>query len=292
MEFLHNIDWVVPFRTPALTSAAFAVTWLGYSTFIMFVMAVGYWAWSKAIFFRVMLLIGFSAVFNAYVKDLFQDARPALALRLDDLVGTSYGLPSGHSQLAVVMWLWLAYEIRQTWAWVLCSTIAVSVCVSRLYLGAHDLEDVLSGASLGALTLIIFARIKDRKWAWQTNAVWSIAGVWLVAGAMMLTWRSPGTPPDYVATLAGWATGGILGLKYEERILNFSVSPVWWRKLISAILGIVGFIALQKLLELIDVTAHPPSLFWDPLKGIIIGFFIALPMPWVLSKFGLVTKKT
>ena len=68
----------------------------------MFFMSLGYWIWSKDVFFRLLVLVAVNALLNAYAKDLFQDPRPPLELRLDDLVGASYGLPSGHAQMAVV----------------------------------------------------------------------------------------------------------------------------------------------------------------------------------------------
>ncbi|HTD06842.1 phosphatase PAP2 family protein [Undibacterium sp.] len=290
-DLLHNLDWVLPLRTPALTSLAFGLSWLGYSTFIMFFMAVGYWTWSKAIFFRVMLLVAFSAVLNAYVKDLFQDPRPPLSIRLDDLVGTSYGLPSGHAQLAVVIWMWLAYELKRKWAWVLCALIALGVMLSRLYLGAHDVEDVLAGAVLGSLTLVAFARIKDRKWSWQDDPVYSLALIALVTAAAMITWPDKGIAPVYVPTLAGWMAGGIVGLRCEERVLGFSASPIWWRKALAAVIGAVAFIALQKILKLAGASLNPPPLAWEAVKGLIAGFFIALPVPWMLAKLQLVAKR-
>ncbi|MES2106348.1 MAG: phosphatase PAP2 family protein [Pseudomonadota bacterium] len=291
MDLLHNLDWVLPLRTPALTTLAFGLSWLGYSTFIMFFMALGYWAWSKAVFFRVMLLIVFSALMNSYMKDLFQDPRPPLSMRLDDLVGASYGLPSGHAQLAIVIWMWLAYELRRSWIWILCSLITLGVILSRLYLGAHDLEDVLAGAALGALTLVAFKQIKDRQWFWQTHLSWSLAAVALVGAAALLSWPAGGKPPDYIPTIAGWMAGGILGLRYEERVLGFTTAHACWRKLLAAAVGTLAFMALQKILKLLDASVIPPSMAWAVAKGLIIGFFIAVPVPWLLVKLRLASRR-
>ncbi|GGC63947.1 phosphatase PAP2 family protein [Undibacterium terreum] len=289
-DLLHNIEWVLPLRTPALTTLAFALSWLGYSTFIMFFMAVGYWALSKTIFFRVMLLIMFSALLNAFVKDLFQDPRPPLALRLDDLVGNSYGLPSGHAQLAVVIWMWLAYEMKRTWVWIACSLITLGVILSRLYLGAHDLEDVLVGAALGALTLIAFIQIKDRKWLWQRHPAWSMTAITAVTTAALLCWPNKAVPPDYIVTIAAWMAGGIVGLHYEEKLLGFNVLPACRNRILAALTGIISFILLQKVLKLAD-TLPLPVLPWQLVKGLIIGFFIAWPVPWLLVKIRLATRR-
>jgi len=291
MDLLHNIDWVLPLRTPALTMLAFGLSWLGYSTFIMFFAAVGYWIWDKAVFFRVTILIMFSALLNAYCKDLFQDPRPPLSLRLDDLVGNSYGLPSGHAQMAVVIWMWLAYELKRTWSWLLCGLICLGVILSRLYLGAHDLEDVLAGAALGALTLIVFRHIKDRQWRWQTQPLWSLLLIAAVTAAALYSWPDKGVAPEYIPTLAGWMAGGVIGSCYEEHLLGFSAPPQWWRRALAAAAGIAAFIALQKILKLLGAAFPFAPLPWKVSQGLIIGLFITWPVPWLLVKLRLATRR-
>jgi membrane-associated phospholipid phosphatase len=93
LEFLHNLQWVLPLRNGFTVPLAFGLSWLGY------------WVWSKERFFRLLVIVAANALVNAYAKDLFQDPRPALELRLDDLVGASYGLPSGHAQMAVALYV-------------------------------------------------------------------------------------------------------------------------------------------------------------------------------------------
>ena len=112
-HLLHNLDWVLPLRSDWLTVLMHGVSLLGYEKFILFFLPLGYWAWQRPLFLRLFVLVSINALLNAYLKDLWQDPRPPLAMRLDDLVGASYGLPSGHSQVAVVLWLWLAYELRR-----------------------------------------------------------------------------------------------------------------------------------------------------------------------------------
>ena len=291
MNLLHDIDWVLPWRSPGLTQAAFAMSWLGYATFIMFFMAVGYWVWNKEMFFRVMLLVTFSAVCNAFFKDLLLSPRPPLGLRLDDLVGESYGMPSGHAQMAVTIWFWLAYEIRRPWAWLLASTIVVGVCLSRIYLGAHDAADVLGGVMLGAATLFLFAQIKDRQWFWQTQTIWSLMFVLLVTAATLAGWPNLAKPPNYVLMLAGWIVGGILGLRYENLALGFSAPTSWWRQIIAALVGILAFLLLQKALKITGAALNPPAQAWEASKGLIISLFIAIAVPWLLARLRLVPSR-
>ena len=40
MDILHNLQWVLPLRSPALTQFAVGFSWLGYTTFIVFFIAL------------------------------------------------------------------------------------------------------------------------------------------------------------------------------------------------------------------------------------------------------------
>lgn len=285
MNILHDLQWVLPLRTAALTELAFGLSWLGYSTFIMFFMALGYWVWSKAIFYRLLILVAINAMLNAYLKDVFQDPRPPMALRLDDLVHASYGLPSGHAQLAVVLWLWLAWELRRAWVWVLCTAIAVGVMASRLYLGVHDLEDVLVGAAVGGASLLVFEQVRHRQWHWQNSLGWNLALIALVTAAALLTW--PGSAPEYIPTLAGWLAAATWSLRVDHRHIGFANPHVLWRRCAVGALGVVLFLGEQKLLKFTGTHLPMQAQVWALAKGVVSGVFVSLLVPWLVCRLRL-----
>jgi membrane-associated phospholipid phosphatase len=288
LNFLHDLTWVLPLRSPALTQLAFAFSWLGYSTFIMFFMALGYWACSKAVFYRLLILVALNALLNAYAKDLFQDPRPPLEIRLDDLVGASYGLPSGHAQLAVVMWMWLAWEIRKPWAWFTGSAIAVGVMASRLYLGVHDLEDVLGGAVLGGASLLAFEYLRRRV---ALNALWmQMAIIFGLPALALLTW--PGAAPEYIPTLAGWLAAATWGQQIEQGRIGMRAPTSWPRRIGVLLLGTACFLVEQKLLKAAGSTFPIHAMAWALIKGAVSGLFVSLFMPWLLCKIRLTGSKT
>lgn len=290
MTFLHDLQWVLPLRSPLLTEVAIGLSWLGYTTFIMFFMALGYWTWSKSIFYRLFILVAVNATLNAFVKDWFQDPRPPLALRLDDLVGASYGLPSGHAQLAVVMWLWLAWEVRRTWAWVVGSAIALGVMVSRMYLGVHDFEDVLVGAALGAVSLLLFERIRHQQWLWQRSVKVSIAVIATVTVCTLLSW--PGTAPEYIPTLAGWLIAASWCLDFDKRHMGFTPPSALWRRVLLGVVGALCFMGEQKLLKLAGTQLSLDPALWALIKGLVNGAFVSLVIPWGALRLGLANRTT
>lgn len=285
LDVLHNLQWVLPLRSEPLTTIAMGLSWLGYSTFLLFFLANGYWVWSKAIFYRLLILVALNIVLNAYLKDLFQDPRPPLAIRLDDRVGSSYGLPSGHAQLAVVIWLWLAFELRRAWAWLLGSLIALGVIFSRLYLGVHDLEDVLVGAVIGGSSLLLFEQVRHRAWPWQTATGASTAVVAAITILALLSW--PGKAPEYIPTLAGWLIAATWGLRLDSRAIGYTPPASGWRCITIIVLGSACFMAEQMLLKLVAAHLQCSPMLWALIKGLANGSFVSLLMPWVFLRMHL-----
>ncbi|MBF7730164.1 phosphatase PAP2 family protein [Pseudomonas sp. N040] len=281
-ELLHDLSWVLPLRSDLLTPLMYGFTLLGYEKFILLFLPLGYWAWNKPVFLRLFVLVAFTALLNAYLKDLWQNPRPDLALRLDGEVGDSFGAPSGHSQVAVVLWLWLAYEMRRGWLWLLCGLIAVGVMFSRMYLGVHDLEDVLAGAALGGATLLVFALVRDWQFWSRDNAPWHLALIVAVTLLAQLAW--PGTAPTYVPLLAGLLLGVVAGYWQEERWLGFRTPAVLWRRALVALIGCVAFLLFQALLKRIDLALGLEPVVWQGLRGLLMGLFVAALMPWGLLR--------
>jgi membrane-associated phospholipid phosphatase len=280
-ELLHSLDWVLPLRSDGLTPLMRFFTLLGYEKFILFFLPLGYWAWNRGVFLRLLVLVALTALLNAWLKDFWQDPRPDIALRMDHEVGDSFGLPSGHAQIAVVIWFWLAWELRRTWAWLVAAVVAAGIIFSRLYLGAHDVEDVLGGSLLGIATLVLFEFA--RRWSgWrESHAGWHLGLILLVFLAAWLSW--PGEAPSYVPLLAGMLVGVLFGY----RNLVFSAEVAIWRRLAAAVLGALAFILLQKGLKLLGDAWPWEPLAWQGLRGLAMGLFVAWLMPWLLVRAGL-----
>lgn len=284
-EFLHDLSWVLPMRYEWLTPLMHGFTQLGYERFILFFLPLGYWALNKPLFLRLFVLVAFTALLNAWLKDVWQDPRPPLAYRLDNEVGASFGLPSGHAQVAVVLWLWLAYELGRRWFWWLAGGVVLGIIFSRLYLGAHDLEDVLGGAALGGLTLAVFAGVKDWSW-WRTaHPLWHLLLVLGVALLFQLAW--PGTAPHYVPLLAGMLMGVLLGYRLEVAWLDYHAQVAVWRRGLAALLGGAGFLGVQVALKWLGTQLGLQPLLWQGLRGVLMGLFVALLMPWLLVRLRL-----
>jgi hypothetical protein len=109
-----------------------------------------------------------SFLVNDLVKVLVQWPRPYW---IDDHVhalakSASYGMPSGHAQMAVVGWCTAALLVKHRVAWPMVATVVLGVSFSRVYLGAHFVSDVVVGWILGALVLILYLRLEPKLSRW------------------------------------------------------------------------------------------------------------------------------
>jgi glycerophosphoryl diester phosphodiesterase len=242
------MEWAVVMRTDLLTIFFKGFSALGNSGFLLLFVPIGYWIFNKRIFAHVGLWLLVSALLNLYLKELFQDPRPDLIFQLDPHadVAQSYGFPSGHAQIAMVTWFWIAWEARKPWIWVLSSILVAGICFSRLYLGVHDVEDVLGGIGIGLISLLIFIFLTIKRFEWwhNLNPVWQVLAIMLIEAFLFLTW--PGKLPGRAI---GWGVSLIgfwLGLAIERKQVCFQKHTDLWRVLASGVVGVIFLIAIRK----------------------------------------------
>ncbi len=284
--FLHDMNWVFALRSDALTPIFRGFSWLGYITFFLIALPIGYWAWSKDKFTRLAILIFISALLNAFLKDLWQNPRPDPAFWLDHGAEGSFGMPSGHTQIGIVMWFWLAYEIKQKWAYVAAAIIASGIAFSRLYLGVHDVEDIIVGSALG------FASLGLYWWFFTpTFKTWHDLPILARLGALSLA---------LVAVFALWpegvgqnaAAGGFLiawmaGAAYDSTYTRFEKPAEWWKAVLFSVVGTFGMLFLyQYLVDFQEATA-PDSIALTTVNGAVLGFYVTLIAPRLFQVLGL-----
>ncbi|MEP6793711.1 MAG: phosphatase PAP2 family protein [Saprospiraceae bacterium] len=94
------------------------------------------------------------------LKEFFQHERPSiylsrigyqgpLAVLGYPMLSGHHSFPSGHTMGAWALFTLVAALSKNSWVSVVCLFLAFSVSISRIYLLAHFLEDVVSGAMVG-----------------------------------------------------------------------------------------------------------------------------------------------
>jgi glycerophosphoryl diester phosphodiesterase len=285
--FWHDVSWVLPLRSDAATAVANVFNYLGYAPFFIIALPIAYWLWGKQVGTRLTMIVILTAVTNGFLKDLFDDPRPAAEFAIDHRVSDSYGLPSGHAQVATAMWFWIAYEIRRAWAWPVAAFIALGVGLSRVYTGVHDLEDITAGYVLGLATIAVFALLISDRFAWwrALPAAVQIGVLLAIQAPLWFLWPEPGGPGSTFAIggmLAGWWCGVLL----DRRAIQFRRHPNWFIAVGAAAAGLAfAFFVLTKIGAGLTAMGLPP-IAGGWLQYFAIAFFVTAVAPFLFIKAG------
>lgn len=153
LAFLHQ------FSSPRLTLAAQIVSLLGSEvvlaiTALMLLALAWQRRWDRA--FTLVLVTGGAEVLNSILKNLFHRMRPTPVIGF--ISAQQFSFPSGHAMVSAAFYLYLAYLawrlVHGFWRWVLVSGLVLLVLLiglSRIYLEAHYLSDVIAGYLAGFL---------------------------------------------------------------------------------------------------------------------------------------------
>ena len=159
------ISWFAAQAQPALTTTAHAISFCGSVGFLAAVsvaFAVYFCvrrAWNRLLELALTMLGG--SLLNILLKHFFQRQRPVMENPLVTL--SSYGFPSGHTMGATLLYgllaLIAARFIRTTSRRIAVGMLAVVaialIGVTRIYLGAHYLTDVLAAIAAGSAWLAV-----------------------------------------------------------------------------------------------------------------------------------------
>ena len=281
------MEWVTSIRTPQLTTFFQYITWLGYKDFLFLFIPFCFWFFDRKVFGIFTLFVFISALINTYLKDFFQDPRPDALLNIDPWASTidlSYGFPSGHAQLAIVIWGFLFLNTKNIFLKILFTFLIITISFSRIYLGVHDISDVIGGIIIGLISIFLLNNLLGNKGAWirnQSNLMHCL--IYLCFFSLFyLAWPLEENRIVAVALgslIMGFWTGQTINRKY----FNFESPKNLLLKILSAILAVFGFIQLNKnidqILEIIQLSHSIETMA----SSLLLGLYISLIAPFILS---------
>jgi membrane-associated phospholipid phosphatase len=157
--------WLYAHAAPRATRAMFAATELGGPTMITSVTlataAVLMWRRRWPWLLTLILVVPGGALLNEVIKIAFHRARPKFDVPI--LAVKGYGFPSGHAMMATLLYGLLAVLLVRTlrdvrWCMLVVGVaglVVVLVGISRMYLGAHYLSDILAAVAAGVAWLVL-----------------------------------------------------------------------------------------------------------------------------------------
>jgi glycerophosphoryl diester phosphodiesterase len=239
---------------------------LGDSRLILIIAVALFWFTSRHRPYQVLAASLAGAAIGSVIKLLIGMPRPADPELLLYTTTTSPSFPSGHVVLATCFWGILAlYGWIPRW---LAAGIVLIVAFTRVYLGAHFIGDVLAGAAIGLIWLVLFYRYIG-PWLESVRLERLAAVVAIVLGASFVVLPVTSAFPFGWEIVGGLAGAG-LGLVIQQRRIRFEPAPVGalWQtlKLPIGILGIAVFIIADWLIGpeimLLEITMYFLAAFW------------------------------
>ena len=168
--------WFHDHGRPAFTAFMRAVSTLHSTAWVLALAAVAaavlLWRREAAWALTLVPCVPGGMLLNAFIKSQFQRARPSFDHPLVTLATSSF--PSGHTTAATVSWgfalVWLFAHRSNRRERVLACGVAVAMvlltALSRVYLGAHYVSDVLAAAAEGLAWLGLCFLLLGR-WPWR-----------------------------------------------------------------------------------------------------------------------------
>jgi hypothetical protein len=251
------------------------------------------WVFNKSIGQRAVYLIFFGlTINNAWLKEFFGHPRPyewpseaaSPVLKLNK-AAHGPGLPSGHTQGSLMLWYYLAYQFKKRWLWGLATILFVLISFSRVYLGVHFPTDLLGGAIVGLIILLLFIKFEDplvnKLWA---QTVWVQVGLAIIIPLLLIIIYPH---RDAVAALSA-LSGFSLGIIIDRRIIHFDVTGSVIQKVLRYGIGLIMLVIIYAGIEVFQPEAG--QLFHTPIRMaryMVAGFWVSGGAPWLFTKIKL-----
>lgn len=287
---IEFILWIQQFQTPEAYRLWEIFTNFGGNYYLYMIPAL-LWCVDYRTGLRMLAVFCAALILNTALKEAFSAPRP---FQLDDRIVSpgerGYGLPSGHAQLAVVFWGFVANWVDRRWFWWVAVAIMFLMGLSRVVLGVHFPSDVLAGWALGALVLWLYFRYQTpcESWLRRTPPLGQVGWVFCAAVLALLVIQVVSVRPNPMGTgAAGFIAGGGAGAALGLRTLAFTGGGPAWQRLSRFVVGILLTLLLLGLMQHLGLPKGALGQFAIAAYLAVLGFWLTFGAPWLFDKLRL-----
>jgi membrane-associated phospholipid phosphatase len=278
-------------RSPALDAFFQGVTFLGNAEFYLLLAPIVIWCVNYRLGARLGILLLLSSYINEALKNTLMQPRPCEPrpdLCIDQAEG--YGIPSGHSQNAIVFWGVIAHWVGTVGAWVGAIVLMLLIGISRIYLGVHFPTDVFVGWAIGIVILGTYLAVGKRIEGWLGGLSLTAQILLALLLPLLLLAIQPG---DVMVQITGAFAGIAVGVALAMRYLDFDAGGLLWKRAVRFLLGVAVVAAIYFGLRFI-FPGEGDSLYavFRFIRYGLVGLWISLGAPWLFLRMGLAEART
>ena len=302
MAILHLLEGL---RSPVLNDFFLTVTELGGETAFLVLALIFFWCVDKRRGYYIMAVGFVGTIANQLLKLWFRIPRPwvrdesftAVEAAKGDAGG--YSFPSGHTQTSVGTFGSIAASAKNRIVQVICITLAVLVGFSRMYLGVHTPADVLVGAVMALVLVLIVKPVVYRGGHKGMKILIAVMLAMAVGMLVYVEWNPAGFAADDVNYLSGLKNaytmlGCLIGVAVvyfvDYRFLKFETDAIWWAQIIKAVLGLGVVLAVKEGLRA-PLEALIPVYPARAVRYFLIVIAAGIVWPATFKWFGKIGKK-
>ncbi len=305
-----GLDFIFYIQTamPGLENLMQALSMLGTENFFMAVIGYLLWCRNRYAALRLLALLIFCDYVNLTAKWIFFEPRPYwIDARLTAFAFEStFGIPSGHAQDAVVFWGYLAMidgdRKKLKGRLLLACSMILAICFSRMYLAVHFPHDILLGLVLGLAVLLAGLRFLPvlEKYLLEKTSV-GLIQTGLIVSALMLAlsviirayFKSisnvySADPWSMKGAVISAATAGAIIISLGMLKSNFDFrADKNGQKLLRFIIGIAGVAAIMGIGTLLPSDETLRALELRYLKYFLMSFWACGAVYFIFQRAGL-----
>lgn len=257
---LQIVQWFQTIRIAPLDTLAIILDFMNESLFYVIALGCIYWMYNKQLGSRMLFALIMVGLVTLVAKEAFARPRPYQILDsgiVPLLLEPTYGIPSGHVAIPLVVWGYFALWMKRRWITLAVIAFVAVQALSRMYLGVHFPQDVILGAILGGMVLAMFHRWIDEAESWWLNLPLSMkvalpAVVGAITAVIFLGSQDG-------LTLIGLMIGLGIGVVIEVRYIHFHHKSSLPLRIAQYAIGLFICVIVLEGLDIVFDTVEPPT---------------------------------